>query len=160
MVPVLIHLYVFRKNDAISNQCVYLGTKKLTQKLSTEQLRWRVGELQNLVRSLFLNFYYDLFCTTMSAFIYKSIFLNEYFLPALGGELSPVLQEVFMSVFDSQVCDRSYSDLHFYEQVFPDKIKTENLVCAGHVDGGRDACSVSHNIWKSLIFSCRPFLLG
>ncbi|XP_076057672.1 venom protease-like [Oratosquilla oratoria] len=57
-----------------------------------------------------------------------------------GGFGSSILQEVNVTVFDSSVCDRSYSTLHDYATRFPQGIG-KNVVCAGDPEGGKDACS-------------------
>ncbi|XP_076057669.1 venom protease-like [Oratosquilla oratoria] len=57
-----------------------------------------------------------------------------------GGAGSSILQEVNVTVFDSSVCDRSYSTLHDYATRFPQGIG-KNIVCAGDPEGGKDACS-------------------
>ncbi|XP_045129366.1 venom protease-like [Portunus trituberculatus] len=57
----------------------------------------------------------------------------------LGGFPSSILQEVNVTVFQSGQCDRSYSTLPDYPNTWPQGIGKE-MLCAGDLDGGRDAC--------------------
>ncbi|XP_045128931.1 clotting factor G beta subunit-like isoform X2 [Portunus trituberculatus] len=56
-----------------------------------------------------------------------------------GGYPSSILQEVNVTVFSSDQCDRSYSILSHYAQTWPQGIGEETM-CAGDPEGGRDAC--------------------
>ncbi|XP_063849922.1 venom protease-like isoform X2 [Scylla paramamosain] len=56
-----------------------------------------------------------------------------------GGYPSSILQEVNVTVFPSDQCDRSYSILSHYAKTWPQGIGQETL-CAGDPEGGRDAC--------------------
>ncbi|XP_063849933.1 venom protease-like isoform X1 [Scylla paramamosain] len=57
----------------------------------------------------------------------------------LGGFPSSILQEVNVTVFQSAQCDRSYSTLPNYADTWPRGIGKE-ILCAGDLNGGRDAC--------------------
>ncbi|KAG0719429.1 Clotting factor B [Chionoecetes opilio] len=56
-----------------------------------------------------------------------------------GGFPSTILQEVNVTVFDVGQCDRSYTTLPHYPTTWPQGIGEETL-CAGDLNGGRDAC--------------------
>ncbi|KAK8736615.1 hypothetical protein OTU49_005093 [Cherax quadricarinatus] len=56
-----------------------------------------------------------------------------------GGSPSSVMQEVNVTVFSSQECDKSYSTLLDYSISWPRGIN-DNIICAGDRNGGRDAC--------------------
>ncbi|RXG60387.1 Proclotting enzyme, partial [Armadillidium vulgare] len=59
---------------------------------------------------------------------------------SFGGTQSSVLQEVNVTVFDSSVCEKSYSTLSDYKKIFPQGMSNENVLCAGDVNGIKDAC--------------------
>ncbi|XP_042868136.1 venom protease-like [Penaeus japonicus] len=56
-----------------------------------------------------------------------------------GGTGSSVLREVVVTVFPASTCDRLYKELVNYNRIWPQGIGEETL-CAGEVDGGKDAC--------------------
>lgn len=56
--------------------------------------------------------------------------------------LSSVLQQVLVTVFPPSKCEASYSTLRDYKKTFPEGMTTENMVCVGHREGGKDACEV------------------
>ncbi|KAF2361623.1 Serine proteases trypsin domain [Trinorchestia longiramus] len=57
-----------------------------------------------------------------------------------SGNLSPVLQEVDLEVFNSSVCDSSYGMLPSFGFQFPRGISSDDFLCVGHREGGKDAC--------------------
>ncbi|KAF2361624.1 Serine proteases trypsin domain [Trinorchestia longiramus] len=57
-----------------------------------------------------------------------------------GGEQSRVLQEVEFDVFNSSVCNTSYSYLPNYNTEFPNGISPQYFLCVGHPKGGKSAC--------------------
>ena len=55
-----------------------------------------------------------------------------------AGEVSNVVQHVVVPVVDSQLCNRLYEKI-------ADKVKldiSDDMMCAGIDEGGRDACQV------------------
>lgn len=58
-----------------------------------------------------------------------------------GGVGSSVLREVQVTVFPSSTCASRYEELVNYDRIWPQGIGEETL-CAGEVDGGKDACQV------------------
>ncbi|XP_069980481.1 venom protease [Penaeus vannamei] len=58
---------------------------------------------------------------------------------AHGGVGSSVLREVQVTVFPSSTCASRYKELVNYDRIWPQGIGEETL-CAGEVDGGKDAC--------------------
>ncbi|KAK8372824.1 hypothetical protein O3P69_011819 [Scylla paramamosain] len=56
-----------------------------------------------------------------------------------GGPPTTFLQQVKVTVFTSDKCDTSYSILPKYNTSWPQGIGEETL-CAGDVEGGKDAC--------------------
>ncbi|XP_063849982.1 clotting factor G beta subunit-like [Scylla paramamosain] len=56
-----------------------------------------------------------------------------------GGKPTTFLQQVKVTVFTSDKCDTSYSILPKYKTSWPQGIGEETL-CAGDVEGGKDAC--------------------
>ncbi|XP_018017031.1 clotting factor B-like [Hyalella azteca] len=57
-----------------------------------------------------------------------------------GGNGSPILQEASVTVFPSEVCNASYSKLHFYSTKWPRGIAEDTFLCAGQPLGGVDTC--------------------
>ncbi|CAN2042152.1 Coagulation factor VII [Candidatus Magnetomoraceae bacterium gMMP-15] len=66
-----------------------------------------------------------------------------------GGQSSDVLQEVTVPLVSNEVCDAAY----------PRDPVTENMICAGFSEGGKDACNgdsggplmiMDENVWKLL----------
>ncbi|XP_018017029.1 clotting factor G beta subunit-like [Hyalella azteca] len=57
-----------------------------------------------------------------------------------GGDGSPILQEASVTVFPSEVCNASYSKLHFYSARWPRGIAEDTFLCAGQPLGGVDTC--------------------
>jgi hypothetical protein len=58
-----------------------------------------------------------------------------------GGERSPVLQEVSVTIFNNSECRRAYSSPLVPRRNYPEGIINSQL-CAGDPDGGKDACQV------------------
>ena len=58
------------------------------------------------------------------------------------GTRSPILQEVLVSGFSSSDCHKAYSTLSNFASKFPEGMNSENTLCAGDEDGGKDACEV------------------
>ncbi|XP_063849975.1 venom protease-like [Scylla paramamosain] len=56
-----------------------------------------------------------------------------------GGFPTSILQEINVTVFPSAQCNDSYSTLPSYEDTWPRGIGDE-ILCAGDLNGGRDAC--------------------
>jgi hypothetical protein len=69
-----------------------------------------------------------------------------------GGERSPVLQEVSVTIFNNSDCMRAYSSPLVPRRNYPEGIINSQL-CAGDPNGGKDACQV-HRIlfqnWESV----------
>ncbi|RXG70346.1 Serine protease 29 [Armadillidium vulgare] len=58
----------------------------------------------------------------------------------LSGGLSSVLRDADVRIFDSSVCNKSYSTLRDYKMLWPRGIKSNFLLCAGARNGGIDSC--------------------
>ncbi|XP_066991103.2 venom protease isoform X3 [Anabrus simplex] len=58
---------------------------------------------------------------------------------SFGGDKSPVLQEVSVTVFNNEECRRLYSRPEIPKQNFPEGIISSQM-CAGDRRGGKDAC--------------------
>ncbi|XP_045129242.1 venom protease-like isoform X2 [Portunus trituberculatus] len=56
-----------------------------------------------------------------------------------GGFPTSILQEISVTVFPSAMCNDSYSTLRNFEDTWPRGIGDE-ILCAGDLNGGRDAC--------------------
>ncbi|XP_042868135.1 venom protease-like [Penaeus japonicus] len=69
----------------------------------------------------------------------KSVTVTGWGLTQPGGRLSPVLQEVAVTVFPSAQCDQDYKKHTFYDQLWPQGIGS-GILCAGDRSGGKDAC--------------------
>ncbi|KAL7640545.1 UNVERIFIED_CONTAM: hypothetical protein RMT77_008820 [Armadillidium vulgare] len=59
---------------------------------------------------------------------------------SFGGGLSSVLRDADVRIFDSSVCNKSYSTLRDYKMLWPRGIKSNFLLCAGARNGGIDSC--------------------
>jgi len=58
-----------------------------------------------------------------------------------GGERSPILQEVSVTIFNNSDCRRAYSSPLVPRRNYPEGIVNSQL-CAGDPRGGKDACQV------------------
>lgn len=58
-----------------------------------------------------------------------------------GGERSPILQEVSVTIFNNSDCRRAYSSPLVPRRNYPEGIINSQL-CAGDPHGGKDACQV------------------
>jgi len=58
-----------------------------------------------------------------------------------GGERSPILQEVSVTIFNNSDCRRAYSSPLVPRRNYPEGIINSQL-CAGDPNGGKDACQV------------------
>ncbi|XP_047470870.1 venom protease-like [Penaeus chinensis] len=69
----------------------------------------------------------------------KTVTVTGWGLTQPGGRVSPVLQEVDVTVFPSAQCDQDYTKHTFYNLLWPQGIGA-GFVCAGVRGGGKDAC--------------------
>jgi len=54
-----------------------------------------------------------------------------------GGPVSPTLQEVYVPILSNSECR---------ESKYPSNRITNNMMCAGYKDGGKDSCQVSGDL--------------
>ncbi|XP_069980483.1 venom protease-like isoform X2 [Penaeus vannamei] len=69
----------------------------------------------------------------------RIVIVTGWGLTRQGGNVSPVLQEVAVTVFPTAQCDQFYKDHVSYNILWPQGIGSESI-CAGDRDGGKDAC--------------------
>ena len=74
-----------------------------------------------------------------------------------GGEPSPVLQEVLITIFDSSTCERGYSTLRDFSRVWPKGMPNNLLTCAGDLAGGKDSCQVKILSFKAFLVKDTDF---
>ena len=69
-----------------------------------------------------------------------------------GSPISDILQEVNITVFESEACTRGYSTLLDFNRKFPTGIKPETHLCAGDELGGKDACQVGTSSYMKQLY--------
>lgn len=81
-------------------------------------------------------------CYMRSSIQYTSIILSKINIEfsCTGGITSRVLRETSVPILPRKTCNASY--VRVASNRFPQGI-TENLLCAGDPDGGKDACQVN-----------------
>ncbi|XP_021933991.1 venom protease-like isoform X2 [Zootermopsis nevadensis] len=73
------------------------------------------------------------------AYVGKHAVLTGWGYLSFGGERSPVLQEVSVTIFNNSDCMRAYSGSLVPRRNYPEGIINSQL-CAGDPNGGKDAC--------------------
>jgi hypothetical protein len=62
-----------------------------------------------------------------------------------GGDRSPILQEVSITIFNNSYCAKAYTSPPVPRRNYPEGIIASQM-CAGDPNGGRDACQVCKGI--------------
>lgn len=78
---------------------------------------------------------------------------------SFGGDVSRNLQEVEVTVNSNKECDRSYRSVEGATVAYPQGI-TDNFICAGEDEGGKDSCQGDSGgplLWQ---YSGRYYQLG
>ena len=57
------------------------------------------------------------------------------------GKLSDQLRQVDLQLLDNDSCNKSYTRLHGFLQIYPQGVD-DRFICAGTSKGGKDACQV------------------
>ena len=71
----------------------------------------------------------------------KTAFVAGFGDMAFGGSQAMVLQQVDLKILNNTFCENNYNDLVESRSKFPVGMKG-SLICAGHEEGGKDACQV------------------
>ncbi len=71
----------------------------------------------------------------------KMVFVSGFGDLSYGGAPASVLQEVDLKIINNTVCEENYRNLIESKTKFPVGIG-DSLICAGHEEGGKDACQV------------------
>lgn len=61
-----------------------------------------------------------------------------------GGSISHSLQEVVVPILSNTECRATK---------YPSRKITDNMLCAGYKQGGKDSCQVRKSHWTSILFS-------